>query len=99
MPLLALFVTNDSGPMHIATASGVPTLGIFGPTTRELGFFPYGPGHRVLQVDLECRPCGLHGAKSCPRGHFLCMNLISADEAYRAAAQMLDAKRPEPAAR
>ena len=36
--------------MHIATAFNVPTLAIFGPTTRELGFFPYGHGHRVLEV-------------------------------------------------
>ncbi len=86
---LSLFVTNDSGPMHLATASGVPTLAFFGPTTRELGFFPYGQGHRVLEKDLPCRPCGLHGAKACPEGHFLCMRLITADEAYRNALEML----------
>lgn len=89
MPRLALFATNDSGPMHIATASGVPTLAFFGPTTRELGFFPYGPEHRVLEKELSCRPCGLHGGRSCPHGHFLCMRLISVDEAFRNAEEML----------
>lgn len=39
-----LFITNDSGPMHIATAFDVPTLAIFGPTTRELGFSRTGKG-------------------------------------------------------
>lgn len=89
MPRLALFATNDSGPMHIATASGVPTLAFFGPTTRELGFFPYGPDHRVLEKELDCRPCGLHGAHACPRGHFLCMKLISTEEAFAEARAML----------
>ncbi|MBI5202945.1 MAG: hypothetical protein HY925_15245 [Elusimicrobia bacterium] len=101
MPRLALFATNDSGPMHIATASGVPTLAFFGPTTRELGFFPYGPDHRVLEKDLDCRPCGLHGGRSCPHGHFLCMKLISTEEAFAGAREMLasrDASR-EAAAR
>lgn len=91
MPRLSLFITNDSGPMHVATASAVPTLAIFGPTTRELGFFPYGREHRVLEADLSCRPCGLHGGRSCPEGHFLCMKLITVDQVRRAAAQMLSA--------
>jgi len=89
---LDLFVTNDSGPMHVAAASGVPTLALFGPTSRELGFFPYGRGHRVLEKDLTCRPCGLHGSRSCPEGHFLCMRLIEVDEVLRNAAEMLDAR-------
>ena len=92
MPRLALFVTNDSGPMHLATGSGVPTLALFGPTTRELGFFPYGPGHRVLEADLPCRPCGLHGSRECPEGHFLCMKLLTTDQVWTAAQEMLQAK-------
>lgn len=89
MKHLKLFITNDSGPMHVATAFNVPTLAIFGPTTRELGFFPYGQGHRVLEADLRCRPCGLHGGKNCPRGHFLCMNLISMDTVCKTAVEMM----------
>ncbi|OIO09999.1 MAG: hypothetical protein AUJ52_05475 [Elusimicrobia bacterium CG1_02_63_36] len=92
----SLLVTNDSGPMHVAAAHGVPTLAIFGPTTRELGFFPYGEGHRVLEADLACRPCGLHGSKTCPEGHFLCMELIGVDDAYRNAVNMMGpARSPE----
>lgn len=86
---LDLLVTNDSGPMHVAAAHGVRVLALFGPTTRELGFFPYGEGHRVLEADLRCRPCGLHGAKECPEGHFLCMRLITVDQAHRAASDLL----------
>lgn len=86
---ISLFITNDSGPMHIATGLGIPTLAIFGATTRELGFFPYGPRHRVIEKTLACRPCGLHGRKKCPRGHFLCMELISVDEVWKAAQEAL----------
>jgi len=87
-----LFITNDSGPMHMATAFNVPTLAIFGPTTRELGFFPYGEGHRVVEVkDLPCRPCALHGGKKCPLGHFKCMKDISVDEVFKNAKEMLEA--------
>ena len=90
MPHFKLFITNDSGPMHIATAFNVPTLAIFGPTTRELGFFPYGHGHRVLEVKgLPCRPCALHGGKKCPCGHFKCMRLITVDDVFKNAKEML----------
>ncbi len=89
MGRLALFVTNDSGPMHLAAAAGVPVVAIFGATTRELGFFPYGPGHRVVEEPLACRPCGLHGAKECPEGHFLCMRLLSVDRVYAACVSAL----------
>lgn len=84
---LKVFVSNDSGPMHIAAALGVPAVGIFGPTTRELGFFPYGRGNRVVETALDCRPCALHGSKTCPRGHFLCMRLLTVEEVFRAAVE------------
>lgn len=89
MARLSLFITNDSGPMHVATASGVPTLALFGPTTRELGFFPFGPNHKVLEAELECRPCSLHGGNTCPRGHFLCMKLITPSQVMDAAEVLL----------
>ncbi|MFI5362274.1 MAG: lipopolysaccharide heptosyltransferase II [Elusimicrobiota bacterium] len=91
MGRLALFVTNDSGPMHLAAAAGVPVVAIFGATTRELGFFPYGEGHRVVEAELGCRPCGLHGAKICPEGHFLCMRLLTVDQVHRACREALAA--------
>ncbi|MCR4819490.1 MAG: lipopolysaccharide heptosyltransferase II [Elusimicrobiales bacterium] len=87
---LKVFISNDSGPMHIACALGVPAVGIFGPTTKELGFFPYGKKNTVVQVPLACRPCALHGSKKCPRGHFLCMKLITPKMVFDAAAEKLD---------
>lgn len=62
-------VTGDSGPMHIATAVGTPVLAMFGPTCREWGFFPSGEKDRVVQLDMPCRPCSLHGAGSCPKAN------------------------------
>ena len=94
MGRLSLFVTNDSGPMHLAAAAGVPVVALFGATTRELGFFPYGPGHRVVEAELSCRPCGLHGARECPEGHFLCMRLLTVDQVHAACREVLKAGAP-----
>lgn len=76
-----VFVTNDSGPMHIATAVGTPVVAIFGPTVQEFGFSPLGKSV-VVEKGLKCRPCSLHGSERCPKGHFECMNKIDADEVF-----------------
>ena len=60
-------VSGDSGPMHLAAAVGTPVIALFGPTTREWGFYPAGMQDRVLETELNCRPCSLHGLASCPR--------------------------------
>jgi len=59
----ALFaVTNDSGPMHLAVAAGTPVVALFGPTDpARVG--PYGPGHEVVRVPVECAPCS---KRDCP---------------------------------
>ena len=95
---LRLFVTNDSGPMHIAAALGVPVAAIFGPTTKELGFFPYGEKSEVIQAALKCRPCALHGSNECPRGHFLCMKLITPEKVFDAARRLTTAGTEVPPA-
>ena len=52
-----LFICNDSGPMHISTALGVPVVAVFGPT-EPLWFGPLGPDNRiVIQSGFWCRPC------------------------------------------
>lgn len=78
---LDVYVSNDSGPLHLAWCQHTPVTALFGPTVRELGFFPRGTSARVFEVDraiLPCRPCGLHGAKSCPQGHHRCMKALDA---------------------
>lgn len=63
----SVLITGDSGPMHLAAAVDTPVLALFGPTTQEWGFFPAGAHDVVLQRELACRPCSLHGDKACPR--------------------------------
>lgn len=70
------FLGHDSGPMHVAEALGVPVTALFGPTVRGFGFFPQGPGHRVFERDLACRPCSVHGTEACPLGHHDCMQTL-----------------------
>ncbi len=77
------YVTNDSGPMHMAWALHTPVTAIFGPTEESLGFTPRGPKADVMQVDISCRPCGKHGHKVCPRGHFRCMKDIDPEAVWR----------------
>ncbi|HEY2989797.1 MAG TPA: lipopolysaccharide heptosyltransferase II [Candidatus Binatia bacterium] len=74
-----LFITNDSGPMHVAVARGVPVVAIFCATTPALGFYPYAANAVVVEKELFCRPCGTHGGRRCPLGTEDCMRLIKAE--------------------
>lgn len=69
---------NDSGPLHLASAVNAPVTAYFCSTIPEFGFGPLSDSSKVVQVneDLDCRPCGIHGFKSCPKGHFKCGNDI-----------------------
>lgn len=68
---------NDSGPLHLATAGNSPTTAFFCSTVPAYGFFPLAYNSTVIEVKgLDCKPCGLHGYKSCPLGHFKCGNEI-----------------------
>lgn len=65
-----LILANDSGPMHIAAAMGVPTIGVFGPT-NPINHGPYGQhGNYITHPDLDCLVCN---ANECPLGHHKCM--------------------------
>jgi heptosyltransferase-2 len=72
----AVLVGNDSAPMHVAGARGVPVVAVFCATTPALGYGPWGPRTRVVEVDLACRPCARHGGRSCPRRTEDCMRLV-----------------------
>lgn len=78
-------VTNDSSPIHIASAFKKPRIfALFGPTIEKFGFFPWSLNSKVFQVDgLKCRPCGIHGGKSCPEKHFKCMRDILPEEVFK----------------
>ncbi len=72
---LRLLLTNDSGPMHLAAALGVPVVAVFGPTDwRETA--PFGARQRVLRAETECAPCKL---RECPIDQ-RCMTRVGVDE-------------------
>ncbi|MFN8357842.1 MAG: glycosyltransferase family 9 protein [Spirosomataceae bacterium] len=74
MQQAVLNFVNDSAPMHLASAVNAPTCAIFCSTVPEFGFGPLADFAKIVQVEepLSCRPCGLHGKKACPEGHFRC---------------------------
>ncbi|MDH4028029.1 MAG: HAD-IIIA family hydrolase, partial [Nitrospirota bacterium] len=83
------FITNDSGPMHMAAALYVPVVGIFGSTNRT-ATGPYGTGHKVITRELPCSPCM---KRECPLGHLRCMTEITSDEAFNSLKEVLPAKK------
>ena len=83
-----LVVANDSGPIHMAAAIGVPVLAIFGPTDpARTG--PYGHGHRVVTASIDCQPCF---RKTCKAGTPECLVRVSPDRVVREAVDMLGAR-------
>jgi len=64
---------NDSGPLHLASAMNAPVTVYFCSTSPSFGFGPLSDDSEIIEVkNLSCKPCGLHGYKSCPKGHFEC---------------------------
>ncbi|MDR2869318.1 MAG: glycosyltransferase family 9 protein [Deferribacteraceae bacterium] len=87
---MKLLVTNDSSPLHIAISQNVPTVAIFGATVPKLGFYPYDSRSIVCEnTTLDCRPCGLHGQKTCPRKHFKCMLDLPPEQVLEAVKKIL----------
>ena len=73
-----VLVTNDSAPLHLATAVGTPVVAIFGPTVPAFGFGPRGQRDAIVEhPSLACRPCSAHGPQVCPLGHHRCMRELS----------------------
>lgn len=65
---------NDSGPLHLASAMNAPVTAFFCSTVPSFGFGPLSDISTIIETKekLTCRPCGLHGHKECPEGHFKC---------------------------
>ena len=76
-------VSNDSGPMHIAAALGVPVFAIFGPT-NPLRTGPYGKGHTIIRKELKCSPCYKKTCKD-----VRCMDAVSVKEVAEIISQEL----------
>ena len=82
-----VFLTNDSGAMHISSALGVPTVAIFG-ATDDVGTGPTGPLARVVRENVDCSPCLL---RECPIDH-RCMTRVSAIRVTAVAMELIKLK-------
>ena len=73
---------NDSAPLHFASAMNAPVTAIFCSTVPAFGFTPLSDRSYIVEtkVALSCRPCGLHGYRSCPEGHFKCALTIETEQ-------------------
>jgi len=68
---------NDSGPLHLASSVNAKVTAFFCSTVPDFGFGPLSDDSETKEVaNLDCRPCGLHGHQSCPKGHFKCGEII-----------------------
>lgn len=78
---LDLFITNDSGPMHVAAAYSVPTVAIFGPTRHLETSQWMNDNSMIVRHEMKCAPCM---KRECPLGHHECMTSITPDEVIEA---------------
>jgi ADP-heptose:LPS heptosyltransferase len=89
----SLLIANDSGPLHMACALGVPTVSVFGPVDEQV----YGPvgeafRHRVVTAAVECRPCYANFSKPHCRT-MRCLQDIKAADVIQAAVELLEKAR------
>lgn len=82
MEKAAMNYVNDSAPMHIASSMNAPVAAIFCSTVPSFGFGPLSDNSFNIETaeKLSCRPCGLHGYKACPEGHFKCAEGIGGQQ-------------------
>jgi heptosyltransferase-2 len=76
----SVVVTNDSGPLHLATALAVPSVSIFGPTDPARTVIPGAT--RVMRKPFACQPCY---KRDCPLMHHRCMSEIAVEDVFHAA--------------
>jgi lipopolysaccharide heptosyltransferase I len=93
----ALCVTNDSGPMHLATALGRPVVSVFGPTD-QVWAGPYRRDGAVVRAGLPCSPCYLRELRRCPHNHD-CMNNVAPAAVIERAESILGEPANKPEAR
>lgn len=83
----SFFISNDTGPMHIAAAVNVPVFAVFGPA-NPVRTGPYGMIHTVIRKDFDCMPC--YAQKPCKTFHFRCMDQLSVDEVFNVIQKNVD---------
>jgi len=92
-----LLITNDSAPLHIASAVGTPVVALFCATIPEFGFGPWMvTGESVGVPGLTCRPCGRHGGDTCPTGTHACQLKLRPEAAMDAVDRVLKRSAEHP---
>ncbi len=90
-----LLVSNDSAPLHLASAAGTPTLALFGPTVPKFGFAPYRSNSAVLGLELSCRPCSIHGGRRCPIHTHACLRDLAAETVFAKAITLMNGNKTD----
>lgn len=88
-----LVITNDTGMLHMTQALGISVVAVFGPTTKELGFFPIPTRSKVAETDIKCRPCTQKGLNSCPKTHFNCMKHVNPEKVISLAQELIHSEK------
>ena len=94
--LARVVVSGDSAPAHAAGVFGTPCVAIYGPTVKEMGFWPLSPKSRIAEVSLDCRPCKARAERPCPLGHHDCMKKISPEMVISATEDLLQGLENSP---
>jgi heptosyltransferase-2 len=85
-----LLISNDSAPTHIGVCADIPVITIYCSTIPEFGFYPYNDNSVSISLDeIKCKPCGIHGYKECPLGHFRCANELDENFVIEKALEIL----------
>ncbi len=87
MEKCSFYMGNDSGPMHMAVAAGIPCVAIFSSRDYPGRWYPYGQGHYVFRANVECEGCML---QECKREKMKCIMSINAGAVYSAAVELLE---------
>jgi lipopolysaccharide heptosyltransferase II len=90
LKLSSLVIANDTGMLHMAQSQKRSVVGIYGPTTSHLGYFPIEKDSMVVETNISCRPCTHNGLEKCPKKHFRCMLDITSEQVIGAALHYLN---------
>ena len=92
----SLFLTTDSGPMHVGVAMNVPIVTMFGASPVP-GFYPYDAKDILIKAPVSCHPCGIHTCPKQGEEHMACMRRIPVETVMGCARELLEAYGGKPA--
>ncbi|TAH12039.1 MAG: glycosyltransferase family 9 protein [Sphingobacteriia bacterium] len=84
MKIATMNYVNDSAPLHFCSAMNAPVTAVYCSTIPAFGYGPLSSNKTIVETNeiLTCRPCGLHGKKDCPLGHFNCAKTIQIEQLF-----------------